>query len=226
VPTSLKHRIKKTPGVGPLAVRVKRMLADARFTDSADHWERRYAKGGNSGVGSYGALAEYKARVLNEFVVNSGARSVIEFGCGDGNQLTLAQYPQYLGFDVSKTAIDLCINKFRDDPTKSFLWYEPARFANRGAITADLTLSLDVIFHLVEDEVFQSYLVDLFGAATGNVIIYSSNYEMREAPHVRHRQFTTWVANHLSEWRLSNTLENPHKGLVGAAADFHIYERV
>jgi len=176
-------------------------------------------------VGSYGALAEYKASVLNEFVVNASTQSVIEFGCGDGNQLTLARYPQYLGFDISKTSIDSCIDKFRDDPTKSFVWYEPARFANRGAITADLTLSLDVIFHLVEDRAYELYLRDLFAAATQNVIIYSSNREMREAPHVRHRQFTTWVAKHLPEWRLANTLENPHKGLVGAVADFHIYER-
>ena len=58
------------------------------FQQSSDQlWEKRYAKGGNSGAGSYGKLAVYKAKVLNEFIEENKneVNSVVEFGCGDGN---------------------------------------------------------------------------------------------------------------------------------------------
>lgn len=37
----------------------------------------------------------------NDFVRARGIDSVIEFGCGDGAQLALAEYPAYGGIDVS-----------------------------------------------------------------------------------------------------------------------------
>jgi hypothetical protein len=90
------------------------------FPGSRTYWEERYAGGGNSGVGSYSKFAEFKAEVLNDFIVSNSVGSVIEFGCGDGNQLSLANYPRYLGFDVSATAIDLCHAPFAGDESKSF----------------------------------------------------------------------------------------------------------
>lgn len=41
--------------------------------------------------------------------------------------------------------------------------------------TADLTLSLDVIYHLIEDNVFFTYMDRLFDSSTKFVIIYSLN---------------------------------------------------
>jgi hypothetical protein len=35
-------------------------------------------------------------------------RSAIEFGCGDGHQLTLVDYPRYTGVDVSETIVRHC----------------------------------------------------------------------------------------------------------------------
>ncbi len=46
--------------------------------------------------------------------------SVVEYGCGDGNQLKMATYPQYLGFDVSPAAISMCKSVFNGDATKQF----------------------------------------------------------------------------------------------------------
>lgn len=45
---------------------------------------------------------------------------------------------------------------------------------------ADLSLSLDVIYHLVEDEVFETYINTLFKSARRYVIIYSSNSDDNE----------------------------------------------
>ncbi|WP_048031256.1 MULTISPECIES: hypothetical protein [Brevibacillus] len=48
-------------------------------------WEDNYASGGNSGLGSYGVLALFKAEVINEYIKEQQVKSVIEFGCGDGS---------------------------------------------------------------------------------------------------------------------------------------------
>ena len=141
--------------------------------NSIDFWEKRYSKEGNSGKGSYGKLADFKARIINKFVQENQVKSIIEFGCGDGNQLGLANYPQYLGVDVSSTTIKLCIKKFNKDKTKSFMHYHPNFFENMGNFfNADLTLSLDVIYHLIEDTLYEKYIHDLFNCSKKFVIIY------------------------------------------------------
>ena len=100
---------------------------------------------------------------------------MIEFGCGDGNQLSLAEYPSYIGLDVSRTAIGLCQRRFSGDPAKSFFLYDGTCFTDRaGVFAADLALSLDVVYHLTEDAVFETYLRHLFaaGAAAGRHLLH------------------------------------------------------
>lgn len=104
-----------------LLQKIKRIgLKMYKWTCSADYWERRYQSGGDSGAGSYNRLALFKAEILNEFVKSNNISSVIEWGCGDGNQLKLAQYPQYMGIDVSAKAIEICKEKFYEDSSKQF----------------------------------------------------------------------------------------------------------
>lgn len=196
------------------------------FTTSKAYWERRYRLGGTSGEGSLGGLAHFKAEVLNGFVHDNAVASVIEFGCGDGRQLALARYPRYLGQDVSPAAIRLCRERFEEDPSKSFLCYDPAEAPSLAAfLKADLTLSLDVVYHLVEDRVYERHLGDLFAASERFVIVYSSNTsEPTEVPHVRHREFVRDVARRFPEFRLARTLENryPEDSFCG----FFIFERM
>ncbi len=64
---------------------------------SKAYWSGHYSAGRRSGGGSYGKLAAFEAEVLNGFVRENAIGSVIEFGCGDGNQLGLSNYPAYLG---------------------------------------------------------------------------------------------------------------------------------
>lgn len=185
-----------------------RMIAKSKsnFPGSARYWEQRYASGGNSGRGSYGEFAAFKADFLNRFVAEHDIRSIIEFGCGDGNQLGLANYPQYIGIDISATAIRLCSERFRGDTSKSFFVAEPDL-----AFKADLALSLDVIYHLVEDQVFEQYMTNLFAAATRYVIIYSSD-QKRNAQrdlHVRHRPVSEYVVRNSPGWRLESRTDNP-----------------
>lgn len=186
--------------------RAKRLLsAGSRFDSSAQYWEERYRRGGNSGAGSYNRLAAFKAEVLNEFVSANQIQTVIEFGSGDGAQLALAQYPNYTGVDISPTVIEATRLKFAGDSTKRFILDTDITDADR----ADLALSLDVIYHLVEDDVFDKYMSALFSSAIKYVIVYSSNYERAwDSAHVRHREFTRWVEENRPDFKLQEHIPN------------------
>jgi hypothetical protein len=194
--------------------------------DSAQYWRDRYRAGGNSGAGSYGRLASFKAEIINAFVRENDIASVIEFGCGDGAQLALADYPTYLGFDVADESIEICRSRFARDPTKEF-----RNSGNWDYETADLTLSLDVIFHLIEEDVFHDYMRRLFLSAERYVIVYSSNHEGEQpAAHVKHRRFTDWVEIYHANFRLVRHIPNRWP-LVDddqsqSFADFFIFEKL
>jgi hypothetical protein len=153
---------------------------------------------------------------------------VVEYGCGDGAQLKLAKYPLYTGIDVSVTAVERCRRLFSGDPSKKFLNSD----ARTSKITADLALSLDVVYHLVEDPVFDTYMRRLFDSAASFVIIYSSNVEEAwSGSHVRHRQFTRWIDQNKPDWRLVSILKNAYpyddKNPAGTSfADFYIFKLI
>ena len=183
--------------------------------ESPAYWENRYAIGGDSGAGSYGPFAEYKAGVINDFIRSRSIESVIEFGCGDGNQLGLLECPQYLGLDVSSTAIRRCIDRFSDDPTKSFYLYDSLSFADRaGIFRADMAISLDVLFHLVEDDIFEAYMHHLFDAAKRYVIIYSWDVDMAPEQLARHnlvRPFLDYVQDKFPSWSIVDQIDSPFR---------------
>ena len=145
---------------------------------------------------------------MNNFVAEHQIDSVIELGCGDGFQLKLARYPAYLGVDVSPKAVEFCRAIFTGDTSKTFL---PSDVLMPG-VTGDVSLSLDVIYHVVEDSVYEAYMKQLFECARRFVIVYSSNID-RQTPdvHVRHRQFTGWIERNKPEWGLHSKLANAYR---------------
>ena len=227
--SGLKSLIKEIPFIGQLVRRVYRRRRNPpnRFTDSRQYWIDRYATGGNSGDGSYGKLSKFKAEFLNEFVRRNHIKSIIEFGCGDGNQLKLAEYPDYIGFDVSADAIANCRMSTFGEGAKRF-----SLLQDYTAEKALLALSLDVIFHLVEEDVFADYMERLFEAAGEFVIIYSSNFDQEPetgSAHVRHRKFSDWIETHKPHWHLCKHIPNryPYAGdnQAGSLSDFHVYAK-
>ena len=203
------------------------VISDDKLYYSEKYWEQRYAKAGNSGSGSYGRLAEFKAKIVNEFVLKHNINSVIEFGHGDGNQLALAKYPHYLGFDVSETAVKICKDKFANDKTKDF-----RLTSEYNGEKAELVLSLDVIYHLIEDIVFEDYMKRLFEASTKYVIVYSSNVIAEQhAAHVKHRKFTDWVENKAQDFKLLQFIPNKYPANNNenhptlSFADFYVFGR-
>jgi len=198
------------------------------FNSSPSYWEERYQRGGSSGAGSYGRLARFKAQTLNRFVAQHKVTSVLEFGCGDGAQLALARYPRYVGIDISQHVVELCRSKFASDGTKGFLHTTDAQAAGQ---VADLAMSLDVLYHLVEDEVYDQYMRGLVGAGQRFVCVYSSNVDKPgPAVHVRHRCFTDWISRHAPEWQLMSRVpnkfpEDPANPQETSWADFYFFAR-
>mgnify|MGYP001304408050 CR=1 FL=1 len=182
------------------------------FSGSQDYWRKRYLLGGNSGKGSYGKSAEFKSRILNQFVRENNIRSVTEFGCGDGNQLTYADYPKYTGLDISEQAVKLSSTLFDGDLSKKFFVYDPDEIEkNKKNFSADLVISLDVIYHLVEDDVYRKYLKNIFNCSKRCVVIYSSNEEtngLLHSRHVRHRKFTKNIDEWFPSWKLIKIIKS------------------
>ncbi len=191
---------------------------------SAAYWEARYRAGRNSGAGSYGRLATFKAAFVNSFVELNAVHSVIEFGCGDGNQLSLLSVPQYTGVDVSPTVLERCRARF---PSHKFV--DPSQLAD--VPTAGLGLSMDVIFHLTEDTVFEEYMRSLFGLSADFVIIYSSDCDGRPPDrHVRHRLVSDYVHGAFPAWALLARVPNiypfdPRHPNDTSFADFMVFGR-
>lgn len=219
---AITRRLAVVPGAG----RVLAMLRKRRFGSSSQYWEQRYRIGESSGVGSYGRLAEYKASVLNRFFAEHNIHKVADFGCGDGNQLRLLKCPEYLGLDVSPAAVEQCRALYRRDRTKTFLVDSgPEAIAKVREFGPELTMSLDVIYHLVEDETYERYLANLFDVSSRYVVIYSTNVDKRyDFPHQVDRKFTNYVTTHMHGWRLLEVLANPHKG-SDTQSDFYVYEK-
>lgn len=134
---------------------------------------RNNSSGETSGRGSYGVLAEFKAEVVNGLIQREGISSVIEFGCGDGNQLQYMNYDTYLGVDVAGSLVRLCASKFANDTSKSFMLYTPALWINRGFLQADLTVCLDVLYHITYETDFRNTLYDILHSSTEWVVQYT-----------------------------------------------------
>ena len=110
--------------------------------------------------------------------------------------------------------------------------YDPSLFDDTAKENkADLALSLEVVYHLVEDEIYLTYLKHLFGSARKYVIFYSSD---RDEPgefyerHIRHRNITKNIAAQFPTWTMSQKIKNKYP--LGedsgetSFADFFIYE--
>lgn len=180
--------------------------------NSKEYWENRYKSGGNSGAGSRGIYAQYKAKIINDFVKNNNIQTVCELGCGD-YLFELYNVPEFIGYDVSSFIVE-------QNRKKSNLKFT----ASMADLTSyDLTISMDVILHLIEEEVYQQYMKDLFRLSNKYVIVYSTNWdEILSGIHNRFRKFTVDVPQ---EFELIEFIDNPYKG-PDSQADFFIFKRL
>ena len=194
--------------------------------NSSKYWESRYAAGGNSGAGSRGHLAQYKADFLNTFFEQHSISTVVEWGAGDGYQAGLLQIEHYTGLDVSTTAVAHCRQLHVRSPHLHFYGVNEV-----NSISAQVALSLDVLYHLIENRVYKAYLDRLFASAQLYVVIYACDREGGNfAKHVKPRKFTRDVAKRFPNWELILHEPNPfpleQRGAEeGSWSDFFVYKK-
>ena len=184
--------------------------------DTNKYWNDRYVNGGNSGNGSYGKLAEYKAKFINDFIDTNEINSLLEYGCGDGNQLSLIKCKKIFAFDISEKALSLCKQRVN---CETFSKFEDIKEV------PELILSLDVIYHLVNDIDYNGYMANLVGLGAKYLIVYSPNEEMEGmAAHVRPRNFTKDITGYTLKLKEINPFKSlDHK--QGSFSDFYVYEK-
>lgn len=198
--------------------------------NSSAYWDGRYKKGGNSGAGSYNALAQFKAFIINKFIKDNNVQSLIDFGVGDGNQLSLLDTSKimYYGVDISPTAITKCKQLFHTNKTKQF--FVTKDFPK--TILADLVMSCDVLYHLIENSVYYTYLHELFNRSTQFVIIYARDEDLNHAVHVKFRKFTDYIKQTFPNFKLIQHIPNKFPQLeIGqnnnttSPSDFYVYKK-
>lgn len=177
--------------VNQIINRVFRQKKLRNLQEIASFWDSRYKSGGNSGAGSYGDAAISKAAFVNRIIRDFDIQTLIDFGCGDGNQLSLFDLNgiDYLGLDIAPEAIMICKNKFKDqkDTQKFDLLNGYSSSAYAGY---DLALSFDVLYHLTDDKAYFEYLDALF-ASSRYILIYSMDFvDPHWSGHSRPRKFT------------------------------------
>lgn len=145
------------------------------------YWNNRYYNGRSSGYGSYGKQLKKKLKYLSGLDIES----ISEIGCGDFNfgKNLLKLYPEayYVGQDISELII-----------AKNQKEYPKYQFTtNLGElIKADLTLCIDVLFHITDDAEYYFLLENLKNNWKKYLAITANEEENpRTSAHVKIRRF-------------------------------------
>ena len=156
---------------------------------TVQYWDERYRGSAGAGAGSKGNLYAFKLETVQRLVDKYKARSVVDYGCGDGHQLAGLKVKDYLGLDISSTAIKKAqerggkVRKYKVMP------------CDLSECRRDMAVSLDVIMHLPDGE-FEEYMANLFDLAKKYVLIYAPNRlaeRLRLEGHMHFRVYTDWI---------------------------------
>lgn len=161
-----------------------------------EYWDWRYRKTKRgSGEGSRGAAAAAKAAFVNDLIREKQVETVIDWGCGDGEVARQFEVAEYIGLDISTAAVEICSRRITG-PGRTFLHFDG--FTPPDLPPAQLALSLDVIFHQVDDDSYRRHLELVFGSAP-LVCIHSSNHD--EQTGVAHFLSRAFVRDIPAAWR-------------------------
>ena len=193
--------------------------------NTVEYWNMRYKNGKGSGKGSRGELLEYKANTINNIINEFDIQDIIDFGCGDGELSNLIDVEYYVGIDSSFEAVAICRSKKLYDRCRDV--FGARIFINDINLSwtaqADMTMSIDVIFHLVNEREYLQHLLSLFQHSTKYVLIYSSDKEEDvDRGHVKHRKCTRTINELFPDWKLLRKIDNKYPDQ--SFSDFYLYE--
>lgn len=145
--------------------------ADLTPAEAVDYWDRRHARlperssGGHSSLGEAGNRVMYQIRlaqlleVAGSGSVEAAPRDVLDAGCGKGiltRALAECGYRVH-AFDPSESALRLCIDRAVGGDT-----YQLATMTSfRPERLYDLVYSVDVLFHIMDEDEWRSSVAGL-----------------------------------------------------------------
>lgn len=169
--------------------------------NSAEYWENRYSSGGGSGHGSYNMSAQFKGSTVTSLIEEFNIKTVVEFGHGDGNQLKFYKgFNSYVGYDISHSAGKLCKSLYKDRSDITIVDHISE------LPQSDLALSIDVIYHLVEQEVYEKYMENLFYNKSKHILIYTIDEDREESRHVKARKTSGYIKDNFTDYTLTRTI--------------------
>lgn len=166
------------------------------------YWEERYKGGGTSGKGSVGAEKEWKWSVIDRY----GARldDVIDVGCGDLSFWDARPLPErYIGIDISPTVIERNKTKL---PNLKFICSSADRLLDIGR--SRTVLCLDVLFHIMDDDVYEKILENLAAYSSGLIFVHTWSAN----PFVSLRYRVRRVRNELAAGKVGAAIDGLRKG--------------
>lgn len=188
-----------------------------RFS-TKQYWDERYFNGGNSGEGSYGRFASLKADFVNDVIQQLSCESILDLGCGDGNNSTLFSRVSYTGVDISDNAIAICRSRFGSD----FRRFQSLEALKGSSDTFDLTLSLEVAMHILEEELFLEHLFLLFSRAKKAVIMMTPIIPhlegLKQLKHEKSRHMLPYFSPFLGDFNLVKIVITHRQGYLQRAA--------
>jgi len=135
---------------------------------SIEIWKNRP---NNSGLGSRGLLAKFKADFVNNFIKENNIETLFDFGCGDLHNSSMIEVSEYLGIDIvgHKIPKEVKADSFRTAVSRfdEFVCEEPA----------DMTLCMDVLYHILngEEEYLKATLEKLVECSKRYIVIYAQD---------------------------------------------------
>jgi hypothetical protein len=175
------------------------------------YWNLRYENGGNSGAGSYGSCAEWKSQVLESFITAKNVSTLTDIGCGDfQNEDAFLNLLNYHGYDVSKWQIKNLKQKYRK---KQFKFHQIRSNRDyRKIVKSEMSLSMDVILHLVDDADYSLYMHALFNTGIKYVGILNTATESNPTQMAWHNKFRNendWIVKNCPAWILIERISPP-----------------
>ena len=190
------------------------------------YWDDRYKTGLGAGNGSRGRLYEFKLRTVQGIVDDYGIKSVVDLGCGDGTQMMSLKVDKYIGLDVSEVAIDAASALTSDKRAYMFINEDTTA---KGQIV-DMAMSLDVIFHLPDDQ-YKGHMDTLFRLAKKYVLIYAPDSDGKGIRLASHMQFHKFSEDVPKGWKQVLHVPSEFPIVNGAATsdtsycEFYLYEK-
>jgi len=187
---------------------------------SEQYWERRYKSGGNSGGGSYGNGLVNKVELITDLMEKYDIKSIADVGCGDCTIVPkLPHLESYVGYDISSTIIDRHNSK-NTNPS-----YKYKLISELESLGLDLSLSLEVIFHQVNDEEYIEYMDNLVKTDSFYILILTMNDSILDTHHVKaaHIKYRD-VVNKMSQY--------PNYELIGTfpftvtTSSYYLYKKL